>query len=798
MSRRALLGICCFALACRTPPSASTATREPTTPAEVAKDPLQERLALLDARIDRARARLGVPGAALVIVKDGQPIHVHGYGMRDREAKTPVTGDTLFAIGSTTKAFTAMLVMMAVDAGAITLGDSPRKCLPSFKLRDPDADARITVRDLMTHSSGLMGTDLAWLTGALSSEELVALLAEAEPTAPLGQRFQYQNVMYVAAGLCAAHALGGEYESLLRARILAPLGMGAATLSVARMQQRPDFAHGYHRKSDGTVAPIATRSLDAIAPSGGLNASAQMMTGWLQLMLAGGELNGKRLLAPERFAELGKSQFPAGPGLDYGLGWLRSHWQGEWQLSHTGGIDGFSALVAMLPGKNIGFALLTNVDNEDLHGLVTREVFGLLDDAPPPEIAALADSDEWLGTYGMLGGFKVELVGDAGGLALRVPEQPLYPLEREEGLRFRLGSPAPAGFFAELKETDGKRELALRQPYGDLLLPRLARAELDAAAAKEVPADLRELMGIYRVDGQDAELELAALEGGVSLVVPGQPPAPLQRVESDRFALVGMIAGVSLTVVRDAKKQPIGLVLEQPSGTTRLLLADNTAPRIDIAKLLEKRAKAHGSAALAKHPSLRIESELAMVNQGLRGTSTVVRAAGDRWVEDVRLLAFGREIGRVRNGIAAGDAWERISFAAPSPIDPWTAKAFALEATFDAFGKHVAGGATVVRRGTVDGRAVVVARFTTDWGAVIVDSYDATRFLLVERTLELPIDDHGRKLHETRRYSDWRRHGGVMVPHRVETESVQGKVIATVTSVQLDVPVDATTFAPAD
>ena len=795
MSRKALLGIC-FAIACRTPPSSTPPTREPTTPAEVAKDPLQERLALLDARIDRARVRLGVPGAALVIVKDGRVVHLHGYGERDREAKQPVTADTLFAIGSTTKAFTAMLVMMAVESGAIALSDSPRKCLPKFKLRDPDADARITIRDLMTHGSGLMGTDLAWLTGALTSEELVALLAEAEPTAPLGQRFQYQNVMYVAAGLCAAHALGGEYEALLRARILAPIDMGAATLSVARMQQRPDFARGYHRRSDDTVVPIPTRSLDAVAPAGGINASAQLMTGWLRLMLGGGEIDGKRLLAPERFAELTKAQLAAGPGLDYGLGWLRSRWRDEWQLSHTGGIDGFSALVAMLPGKNIGFALLTNVDNEDLHGLVTREVFGLLDDTPPPEIAALADSDAWLGTYGMLGGFKVELVSDAGGLALHVPEQPLYPLEREEGLRFRLGSPAPAGFFAELKENDGKRELALRQPYGDLLLPRLAREELDAAAAKEVPEDLRELMGIYRVEGADAELELAALEGGVSLVVPGQPPAPLQKIEGDRFALVGMIAGVSLSVVRDAKKRPTALVLEQPTGTTRLVLAGNTAPRIGIAKLLEKRAAAHGSAALAKHPSLRIESELAMVNQGLRGTSTVTRATGDRWVEDVRLVAFGREIGRVRNGVDAGKAWERISFAAPAPIDPFTAKALALEATFDPFAKHVSGGATVVRSGVANGRAVVVARFTTDWGAEILDSYDAKSFLLVERTLALPIDAHGRKLHETRRYSDWRRHGGVMVPHRVETESVQGKVIATVTNVQLDAPVDAKTFAP--
>jgi len=213
MSRRLLLALG-LVLACRTPPSVAPSTPEATPPrTTTAKDPLAERLALLDERIDRARERLGVPGAALVIVREGKPIHIRGYG--ERAPKQPVTADTLFPIGSTTKAFTAMLVMIAVDDGKLSLDDSPRKCLPGFKLRDPEADAAITVRDLLTHSSGLMGTDLAWYTGALSSEELVSLLSEAEPTAKLRARFQYQNIMYVAAGLCAANALGGELAALI-------------------------------------------------------------------------------------------------------------------------------------------------------------------------------------------------------------------------------------------------------------------------------------------------------------------------------------------------------------------------------------------------------------------------------------------------------------------------------------------------------------------------------------------------------------------------------------------------------
>ena len=276
--------------------------------------------------------------------------------------------------------------------------------------------------------------------------------------------------------------------------------------------------------------------------------------------------------------------------------------------------------------------------------------------------------------------------------------------------------------------------------------------------------------------------------------MPGQPPAPLRRVEGDRFALAGLPEGFSLAIVRDAKRRPKGLVLTQPNGVMKLVLVGTTTPGIDLARLLEKRAAAHGSAALAKHRSLRIDSDVALVNQGLRATSTVVRAAGDRWIEDVHLLAFGREIGRVRTGFA-GTAWELLSFAAPAPVDPWTAKALALEAIFDPYGKNTFATASVLRSGTVAGRPVVVARFTTEWGAVITDSYDASRMLLVERALELPVDDHGGKLRETRRYSDWRKHAGIMIPHRIETDSVQGKVIATVTKVALDVPVDDATFA---
>src|SRR5262249_51590963 len=154
-----------------------------------------------------------------------------------------------------------------------------------------------------------------------------------------------------------------------------------------------------------------------------------------------------------------------------------------------------------------------------------------------------------------------------------------------------------------------------------------------------VPDDLRELLGTYRAAGKEVELELVGLEGGVSLSLAGQPPARITRIEGDRFALAGLPDTFSLTVQRDAKKRPKGIVLVQPGLTLELALVGSSVPRITIEQLLARRAAAHRSAALKSHENLRMASDVVLVHQGLRGKSVVVRAAGDRWTEDVLLLA---------------------------------------------------------------------------------------------------------------------------------------------------------------
>ena len=202
-------------------------------------------LVAIEKALEQKRQELGIPGLSLVIVKDDRVIYMKGLGVKNFEKKLPVTPDTLFAIGSASKAFTAMLAIMSADEHKLSLEDSPKKFLPYFKLRDADADAKITLRDLLSHRSGLNRTDIAMVTGVLNRAELIEVAAMAKPTAKLGEKFQYQNVMYAAAGEAVAQAQHSTWDKLIETKIFKPLGMRSSDTTVPAMQKSRDYSFGY-------------------------------------------------------------------------------------------------------------------------------------------------------------------------------------------------------------------------------------------------------------------------------------------------------------------------------------------------------------------------------------------------------------------------------------------------------------------------------------------------------------------------------------------------------------------------
>ncbi|MBV9211041.1 MAG: beta-lactamase family protein, partial [Acidobacteria bacterium] len=503
---------------------------------------MEARLADIEKTIEAKRKEYGIPGASLVIVKDDQIIYMKGLGFKDLEKNLAVTPDTLFAIGSATKAFTALTVLMSVDEGKLSLDDSPKKYLPYFKLYDPEADAKITIRDLLSHSSGLNRTDLAMAVGTLNREEIIRVAGLAHPTAKLREKFQYQNIMFTVAGEVAAHAQGKAWEDLVRERIFKPLGMKNSNLSVKETEKSRDFSYGYTYNADTKEnRRVPMRDIPQAAPAGAINSSARDMAEWLRFMLAGGVYNGKRLVSEKSFTEFTSKQMKVGGKLDYGLGWFLRDWRGHKVIEHGGNIDGFNAEVALMPDQKLGFVLLTNIGASPLGEDARAAIWTNLVGTPAAPVAdnkqAAADSLASLtGTYKFTeAGFNVDVAMVEGKLVMTVPNQPKYTLENVSGQRYKLTYPGLEGFYATFrpsKENPSETEIYLEQPQGNYVLQRLKAEE--KAKAEQAQNDyvkesvpLKDLIGTYRVSQGKATVEVAEREGKVVLLAPGNPPLPL-------------------------------------------------------------------------------------------------------------------------------------------------------------------------------------------------------------------------------------------------------------------------------
>src|SRR5262245_19415977 len=446
---------------------------------------LAEKLAAIEKAIEEKRNELGVPGVAVAIVKDDKAVFQKGFGLRDVERNLPVTADTLFAIGSCSKAFTAMAVVISQDEGKLSLDDSPKKLLPYFKLQDPEADAKITVRDLLHHSSGLDRTDIAWYTGALNREEAIRVAGLAKPTAKFREKFQYQNNMYSAAGEVVARANNTAWETYIAERFFKPLGMKSSDTSVKQMAQAPDHATGYSLEDKKTKKAML-RDLTNIAPAGAINSNVKDMSQWVRLVLGGGVFEGKRFVSEKGFAELVKKQIPAFGDGGYGLGWMLNKWEGHQVVSHGGGIDGFNSLVTLMPDQKLGIIVLTNVSGSALPQQIQNTVFENIVGKPESAVAAgpAAPPQNEVGKY-MLGALNIEVAFKDGKLRAIVPGQPEYELINVGGRRYKLGPPAPDGFFMTFRLVEGSEpdtEIYLEQPNGNYTLPKAKADDIKGVA----------------------------------------------------------------------------------------------------------------------------------------------------------------------------------------------------------------------------------------------------------------------------------------------------------------------------
>lgn len=419
---------------------------------DTAEDAALVALAGFEALVEEAMKTFQVPGAAIAIVKDDQVVMARGFGYRDVEAREPVTADTLFAIGSATKAFTSFLLATLVDEGVMAWDTPVRRYLPWFALADSSMSERLTPRDLVTHRSGLPRHDLVWYNNLTASrEELVRRLAHLPASADLRERYQYNNMMFLTAGVLAESLTGATWEEAVRARILDPLDMTSTNFSVVDSQAAADHALPY-RERDGKVERIPFRDISTVGPAGSINSTANDMTRWLRMQLGGGRLEGRTVVERAVLAETHRPHMvtegtPERADISpatYGLGWFTDTYRGHARIHHGGAIDGFLTMVSMLPRDGIGMVVMVNLGGSPLPELLVRSAFDRL-----------------------LGLEPVDWVGDAAARRERSREADREARQKSDAFR-RTGT-RPARALAEYAGTYD------HPGYGDLVIRTAGR-----------------------------------------------------------------------------------------------------------------------------------------------------------------------------------------------------------------------------------------------------------------------------------------------------------------------------------
>ncbi len=343
-------------------------------------------LAGLDAYIEKAIQDHQVPGLAIAVVRNDSVVLARGFGVRKLGSPERVDQNTLFAIGSASKSFTAASVAMLVDEGKVKWDDAATKYLPGFQLYDPYATRELTVRDLLSHRSGLARGDLMWYGSAFSRQDILERVRYLKPTWSFRSMFGYQNIMYLAAGEVAARTSGMSWDDFIQRRIFQPLGMTSSNTSTNRLAGQANVAQP-HSKIDDTVRTVPWRNIDNIAPAGSINSNVVDMAKYVQFQLNAGKWNGKALITGGNHAEMWKAHTvipmegfwkAVAPGAHlsaYGLGWFLQDYRGRLVVQHGGNIDGMSANVAMLPEEKTGVVVLTNLNGAIIAGVLAYRVF---------------------------------------------------------------------------------------------------------------------------------------------------------------------------------------------------------------------------------------------------------------------------------------------------------------------------------------------------------------------------------------------------------------------------------------
>ena len=344
-----------------------------------------------------------MPGAAIVVVKDGKILLAKGYGVQRVGDRTPVDPHTLFQIASKTKAFTAAALAMLVDSGQIAWDDPVIRYLPDFQLFDPWVTREITIRDLLTHRSGLgLGAgDLLWLHSNYSRKEIIRRMRAARPVSSFRSQYAYDNVLYAVAGEIIPAVTGMSWEAFVRQRIFTPLGMTESRTGVADLVADDRFAAA-HGASGGAIRVIPIDTVDNIGPAASIISSVTDLAKWVTVQLDSGRMGNARLWSaaqaremwsPQTIMPISDPRSPVAPTRPnfaaYALGWRVRDYRGHKLVWHTGGLAGMTSKTTLVPDQRLGIIMLTNGESS-MYEALTYELLDHFVGAP---------AKDWIGAF---------------------------------------------------------------------------------------------------------------------------------------------------------------------------------------------------------------------------------------------------------------------------------------------------------------------------------------------------------------------------------------------------------------
>lgn len=344
--------------------------------------------------VRQALAAWHVPGAAVGVVRGSDVVYLKGHGVRRAGSSEPVTPDTLFPIASCTKAFTTTAMAILVDEGKMAWDDPVRKYLPWLHLADPRADRLLTLRDLVTHRTGLRSHDMLWYRSELSQEEILRRLGKLPLDKPFRSTFQYQSMMFTAAGHAVAAAAGMPWADFVRRRLLDPLGMTGVVFTTPGACRRADHAFPHRAGARGQPEVIDFYPIEAPDPAGAIHAGARDLTRWLCFQLSDGSFGGRRLVSAQNLEQTHTPQidlpiewadrqtFPGLKRMSYGMGWVIVDFEGYRVLLHTGVIDGFRCYLIVVPQRHVGLVVLSNLHQTRMNTALGNALLDVLLDCP--------------------------------------------------------------------------------------------------------------------------------------------------------------------------------------------------------------------------------------------------------------------------------------------------------------------------------------------------------------------------------------------------------------------------------